>query len=257
MSTPSQNSSSILLQILNEAKEHRLSGKRLLAVFDLDSTLFDLTLRISLIVDSFAKSESARVRFPQECKAIEAAQIMPTDWGIQESLDRVGLTRAEYPEFSEALHRHWMQLFFSNDYLKHDIPLPGALRFVLTLRGFGADVMYLTGRDIPRMLQGTEESLKQHGFPINDLNSKLVLKPEAGMDDAEFKVEVLEKLVGTYDRIWLFENEPVNLNLMAERCPEVELVFLETTHSRQQQASETLARIAHFEVDVADFLSLI
>ena len=254
--TPSVPPHSILLQILNEARECQSQGRKLLAAFDLDSTLFDLTLRISMIVESFVTDSTCNARFPKECALARSAQVLSTDWGIQESMDRVGLTQAAAPDFAQALHDHWVKLFFSSHYLKHDTPLPGALRFVLTLRAFGADVMYLTGRDIPRMLEGTRESLRQHGFPIDDLNAKLVLKPEARLDDAQFKVDVLEAASKSYDRIWLFENEPVNLNLMAKQCPEIGLVFLETTHSGREQAGSALARIPHFEVDVADFLLL-
>lgn len=247
---------SVLIQILKEARDLRASGQRMLAVFDLDSTLFDLTLRISMILDSFAKIPEMLERFREEIKIMEAAQVLPTDWGIQESLDRVGLTREKFTAFSAALHQHWARYFFSDSHLSHDVPLPGAVRFVLTLRGFGAEVMYLTAREEAPMLEGTKASLLQHGFPLSETNSRLVLKPNRELDDAQFKVDVLKVELANYDRIWFFENEPVNLNLTAKQLPEIGLVFLDTTHSRREEVHQSLARIPHFDVEVSDLLSL-
>ncbi len=248
--------SSILIQILKEARDLQAEGRRMLTVFDLDSTLFDLTLRISIILDSFAKNPEMLERYPSEIAQMKNTQVLPTDWDIQESLDRVGLMRDEYASFSEAIHQHWAHYFFSDSHLEHDVPLPGAVRFVLTLRGFGADVMYLTAREEERMINGTRLSLAQHGFPVSDTNSRLVLKPRTAKDDAQFKVDVLKKEVDAYARIWFFENEPVNLNLTAKQLPQVGLVFLDTTHSRKEEVDETLARIPHFDVELADLLSL-
>ena len=112
--------------------------------------------------------------------------------------------------------------------------------------------MYLTGRDVPRMSEGTERSLKNHAFPLDGQVSRMVLKPQANLDDAEFKLEVIRDCESRYDRIWLFENEPVNLNLIARECPQVGLVFIDTTHSGREELQPVLDRIAHFECDLEE-----
>ena len=233
--------------ILHEAKAHALKASPFLAVFDLDSTLFDLTLRVSQIVDEFAESPLYRERFPKECADLKRIEILATDWGIGEGLVRLGLQQEKCAEFWKALHDHWAAAFFSNDYLHHDEPLPGAVEFVLELRKLGAHIMYLTGRDIPRMYEGTEKSLLARGFPVDPVDARLVLKPEAPLDDARFKVDVLKEAEKTYDRIWLFENEPVNTNLVAKECPRIGIVFIETTHSGREQPDPSVAKIAHFD----------
>ena len=244
----------VLQRILTEAREHRLSGRPFLAVFDLDSTLFDLTLRVSKIMDDFAADPAFQNAFPAECELLKKAQVLRTDWGIAEALGRLGLTDSKHANFCRELHRYWAAAFFSNDYLHHDQPLPGAVDYVAKLSRIGADLMYLTGRDTARMYEGTEKSLRETGFPLGPAErAQLVLKPAAGMNDAEFKVSVLKEALARYDKIWLFENEPVNLNLVARNCPAIGLVFIESTHSGREQVAGTLDKIPHFEVDMRDF----
>jgi hypothetical protein len=254
MKTPATDRNGhVLERILDEARHFGRQKEPFLAVFDLDSTLFDLTLRVSRIVDAFAEDPANASRFPSECAAMKNLQILRTDWGIGEALNRSGITEPTHPAFWNELHKAWAMGFFSNDYLHHDEPLPGAVEFVHELRNLGAHIMYLTGRDVQRMHEGTVRSLKATGFPLEANGIELVLKPEIRMDDAHFKVDVLKKSLETYKRIWLFENEPVNLNLCAKECPEIGLVFIESTHSGREQASETLDRIPHFEVNLEEF----
>jgi len=244
---------SVLELILKDARTLKNRGQRSLAVFDLDSTLFDLTLRVQKIILKFAEIPEMRSRFPEACKALLRAEVAPQDWGLREALSRVGLFEQEHPEFFAELHRHWAFYFFSNDYLHEDQPLPGAVEFVKALESENAQIMYLTGRDQPRMFEGTVRSLRAWGFPLDREHVRLVLKPAAGMHDAEFKLEVIRKESEVFEKVWLFENEPVNLNLIQKHCPEVELIFIETTHSGREQVAAELARIPHFEVDLRDF----
>ncbi len=243
----------LLERILHEAWEFSQAKRPFLAVFDLDSTLFDLTLRVSSIVDEFALDPASVARFPRECEALKKVQILSTDWGLDEPLSRIGITKATSPDFMHALHECWAAGFFSNDFLIYDEPLPGAVEYVQELHQLGAHIMYLTGRDIPRMEVGTAKSLRDRGFPMDAETVQMILKPVAELDDAHFKLEVLQKAEETYERIWLFENEPVNLNLVAKHCPEIGLVFIDSVHSGREEVDATLDSIRHFEVDLAEF----
>ncbi|MES2963093.1 MAG: HAD family hydrolase [Bdellovibrionota bacterium] len=243
----------ILIRILREAEQTAREGGRFLAVFDLDSTLFDLTLRVSKIIDAFADDPGFRAKYPVECEILREVKVETADWGIGESVARAGLFQAERPAFYRDLHDFWAKCFFSDSFLHHDEPLPGAVKFVHELRSRGAQVMYLTGRDEPRMLKGTRESLRSRGFPVDVDGVDLVLKPEAGLDDAAFKRDVLREASKKYRRIWLFENEPVNLNLIGRELPHIGLVYIVSTHSGREECADTLARIDHFEVDAESF----
>lgn len=242
-----------LQKILEAAHLARVNGEGFLAVFDLDSTLYDLTERVQKIVESFADDPKMRKKYPHQCESLLTARIHPQDWGIREGLSRAGLLESQHPEFFKDLHDHWVYCFFSNAYLHEDMPLPGAVEFVQALENENAHIMYLTGRDVDRMWDGTEASLRAWKFPLDREHTRLVLKPKPEMDDARFKLEVIQAALKTYPQIWLFENEPVNLNIVQKHCPSVKLVFIETTHSGREQVAPELARIPHFETDLAAF----
>ena len=246
---------SILRRILEEASNQTLTNEPLLAIFDLDSTLFDLTLRMVRIVENFGESPEWQALYPKECAALKALPIRSSDWGLKEALERVGILESGSPNFYRDLHLHWAACFFSGDWLHHDEPLPGALDFVLELQKRGAHITYLTGRDVPRMQVGTVKTLAAQGFPVDGPGVEVILKPKADMDDARFKVDYMKTLLPQYKRIWLFENEPVNLNLTAKELPEVQLVFIDSCHSGREEVSETLDRITHFEVTLDEMKS--
>lgn len=251
--SPTPSKRPILERILEEAHAFSASQGRFLAVFDLDSTLFDLTLRISGIIDSFVEEHQNGSPFAEACEALKKIQILRRDWGLAHPLSRVGITPESHPELCRELLEHWAHQFFSDRHLHRDQPLPGAVEYVRELKRLGADIMYLTGRDVPRMQKGTEESLRAWGFPLDEPQVQLVLKSFTEVGDAEFKVDVLKVAEKTYERIWLFENEPVNLNLVSRHCPEIGLVYIDTTHSGVEEVAEELDRIEHFEVDLAQF----
>lgn len=244
---------SILSRILKEAQAARESQTPFLTVFDLDSTLFDLTIRMCRIVDAFTEEPKFQHRYPRECEVAKNLPVKPSDWGLNEALGRVGISKDTHPEFYRDLHEFWAQCFFSDSFLHHDEPLPGAVKYVQKLRSLGSEIMYLTGRDIPRMLEGTKTSLRQRGFPLDEPGVELRLKPVAEWDDAEFKVDVLRECAHRFGHIYLFENEPVNLNLVAEKLPDIKLVYIDTCHSGREAVADTLDCIKHFEVTAEDF----
>jgi len=251
---PPNSEQTILTRILEEAWSFSQAEKTFLAVFDLDSTLFDLTLRVSAIVDEFAEAAINIARFPRECAELKRIEILTSDWGLEAPLKRIGLST--HDAFFKALNDYWAEYFFSNEYLAHDEPLPGAVEYVQELHLSGANIMYLSGRDLPRMGPGTEASLRDHHFPLLPGTAEIILKPRSDLDDAYFKLDVIKEALNRYERIWLFENEPVNLNLIGRQCPEVGLVFIESTHSGREQLQRTLSSIRHFDADLSEFRSL-
>lgn len=218
-----------------------------LVIFDLDSTLYDLTKRVSAIMSAFAGDAMVIQKFPAASARLAALEIRRTDWGIQEPFARVGITREAHSEFIDAAQSAWARGFFSNDFLDRDFPLPGAVRFVEDCLAAGAEVLYLTGRDVARMGSGTESSLQASGFPFDGTRARLHLKPEKSLDDAEFKAEAIEALATKYSHIWLFENEPVNINAVLKRTPKVKMVFVETCHSGIEDVANPHARITTFD----------
>lgn len=237
-----------LRQIVVKTRENSRKGVRSLAVFDLDSTLFDVGPRLEKILMDFAQVPEFRRRFPEQISHFEKLKIEKKDWGIRDSLIRAGLD-GHHPEFQEEVKNFWRTHFFSNEYLIYDRPYPGAEAYVQTLFDGGAEIVYLTGRDVARMGKGSAEVLLKWGFPLND-KARLELKPERSMDDAAFKTDWFLALPESmYSDIWFFENEPVNINHMRLRTTKIEIVFFDSTHSRREQPPEDIPRIMHFLLD--------
>lgn len=233
------------IQLLNQQKAQAL------CVFDLDSTLFDVSPRLEKVLIDFANFPENQQKFPEQVPFLKDIKTYRSDWGIRNALIRAGLD-GHHPEFQHAIKEFWVKTFFSNEYLDYDIPYEGAVEFVQRLNQLGADIVYLTGRDIKRMGPGSLSTLEKWKFPISE-NALLVLKPEKGMDDAQFKVDWFKALPeNKYQKIYFFENEPVNINLLQKEKLDIEIFFFDSTHSGKQQVAEDLPRIMHFLIEDVD-----
>jgi hypothetical protein len=226
-----------LNDIIKSTLELRAQNLRSLAVFDLDSTLFNVSTRTQQILCEFARLEG----LPE----LENVEVKLEDWGIKEAILRAGYHPEKDLEMLEKLRDFWFERFFSNEYVHYDVPYAGAVAYVLELYQAGCEVKYLTGRDQPRMGRGSLEVLKKWGFPCEP--GQLVLKPERSIDDGLFKKNWFIDLDRRqYDKIYFFENEPVNINAVLATCPDVEIIFLDTTHARRETVAAQIQRIFHF-----------
>lgn len=236
-----------LRRILDEAQQ--LQSTTSLAVFDLDSTLFDVKARLEKVLMNFANEPEYQTRFPEQIKYFKNIQILKQDWGIKNVLIRAGL-EGHHHQFQNTVRDYWIKHFFSNELLVHDTPYAGAVEFVQNIAQTATEVVYLTGRDVHRMGQGSKKSLVDWGFPLDEMKQRLVLKPQKEMDDALFKRDWFKNLEkNKYSKIWFFENEPVNINLIRKVCPDVEIVFFDSTHSGVDEAPDDIPRILHFLLD--------
>lgn len=235
-----------LEKILTEMAYFSRKSEPTLAVFDLDSTLFDVSPRLKKILHDFAANPQNQAKYPEACKALATAETERTDWGIKNAVMRAGLGN-HATELHHDLLEFWKTTFFSNEYLEYDIPYDGAVDFVQHVQAAGADIVYLTGRDVHRMGKGSAAVLNKWKMPLNDSNAQLALKPQKGMDDAEFKSDWFAALPSNkYKKIWFFENEPVNVNLVRSLHKHIEIVFFESTHSGKEQPPLDVPTIINF-----------
>lgn len=227
-----------LNEILKISREYTAQNMRILGVFDLDSTLFNVSTRTKRILTEFAELHQIN-----ELKDVE---VKPEDWGIKEAVVRAGFALEKDIELLKKLRDFWSERFFSSEYLHFDVPYLGAISFVLDLENSGCEINYLTGRDEKRMKKGSFEVLKKWGFPVNENN--LFLKPELQVEDELFKLDWFQKLNHSeYKKIFFFENEPVNINAIKDACPEVEIIYLDTTHARKQEVThQSIGKIKNF-----------
>ena len=114
-------------------------------IFDLDSTLFDVSPRTQAILDTFLKLPHVQEQHPKEYSLLRTVQIQSGDWGLRQPLEKMGFQST--PDFHKTLREYWRQHFFSSQFLHHDQPYVGAIEYVTALQDIGAQIYYLTGRD--------------------------------------------------------------------------------------------------------------
>ncbi len=234
---------SILDQILERIKAHDQPEREFLCIFDLDSTLYDLTDRKQQILLSFLNVPENLAKYASECAQLSSVKVLKNEFGIDEALARVDLSAHTHPEFYKEVHTYWEFYFFHNDFMKFDTSFPGAVEYVRKVDELGAKIIYLTGRDEPRMMSGTLQSLKTCGFPLEKENIEVCLKPHSQISDHNFKLDFMKDLETKFNEIWLFENEPVNINLIEKHCPKINFVFIDSNHSGREKVG-----LHHFSI---------
>jgi beta-phosphoglucomutase-like phosphatase (HAD superfamily) len=194
-------------------------------VLDLDGTLMDNRPRTAAILRDLA--ERWAERHPQASERLRRCDPNELVYLLSDSLRKLGVVEsALVAEASD----YWRGRFFTDDDLRHDVALEGAVDFVRACHDRGATVVYLTGRDLPMMGLGTFSSLRTLGFPIGVAGVEIILKPDAQMADEAFKRMVAPTLARVGEVVASFDNEPANCNLFHEAYPRAEIVFVDTQH---------------------------
>jgi hypothetical protein len=221
-----------------------LARQRLpVCVFDLDSTLFSTAARNLRILRDFVAELDGRQ--PELAALVDALGVSDMGWNVHDDLAARGV---QDRQLLARLKRFWRERFFSDPYLEHDEPVPGAAAFVEACHARGALIYYLTGRHVGGMEIGTVRSLREHGFPFWRGRCVLHLKPSFEMNDRAFKDEALADIRSYQGEVVAtFENEPGNANLFLAAFPDALHVLLETIHSPDAEApSERLLRTRDF-----------
>lgn len=236
----------ILLQIKELTSQ---SSQKPLVVFDLDSTLFDVSPRLEKALIDISLTPEFIQRFPEVNSYFRNIKTLRNDWGFIKVLRRAGVDHNHY-ELFDYIREAWIKRFFSNEYIHFDVPYEGASFFVNQLHKMQVPIAYLTGRDVARMEKGSREVLLKWDFPLNEDSAKLVLKPHKDMDDAQFKCDWFKSLnFSEYSKVYLFENEPVNINLIKKEIPNVEMVFFDSTHSGKEPPPSEVLTIVDYLLD--------
>jgi hypothetical protein len=224
-------------EVLNEVivrVQKVLDAKKLpIVIFDLDSTLFDVSKRSYEILREWLAHPESR-SFNETIESLK--ELRPQD--MHYSLEDVWETK-QIPYEKEPFAKHfklakdfWKARFFGNEYLKHDEPTEGGVEFVKSLHQMGVKVVYLTGRDVPQMSFGTYDQLKRHGLPIEQDRTRLILKPRRNMHDVEFKSQAVKTAMEWGTVVANFENEPKNLVAMSQVLPPDAMnIFIQTVSS--------------------------
>jgi hypothetical protein len=217
--------SRLLREILALAGARHDEGPPVL-VFDLDGTLMDNRPRVVRILHELADVWASSRR--AEADKLRASTIDGITYGVIANVEALGVV---YTSLHEEVFTFWKDRFFRDEYLRHDVALPGAVSFVRACYEAGASIVYLTGRDLPAMALGTFASLRDLGFPIGVVNTSLVLKPDFETPDVDFKRGVAPAFGKIGRVVAAFDNEPANNNLFVEHHPGARSVFVDTQHA--------------------------
>lgn len=236
-------------QIIKELKKNCKDKERVALYFDIDSTILNVSPRITKIYHEFAKQLLNEKKFTSEAEKLLRTQQDPKDWGIDETLRKNNLDDAP-TEFSEELYKFWSFHFHSNNFLAADIPQAGSVELLNELHDYGAQIIYLTGRDVERYQPGTKNVLQDLNYPHEGPKVTFALKPDFSLKDAEYKLEYIRKHSVNFEESWFIDNEPVNTNLVAKELPDVKVVFFDSTHSRKEEPLESLPRLSRFTIEV-------
>ena len=223
-----------VLEQVVERTSRSLQAKELpVVVFDLDSTLFDVSHRSFRILKEWLQS-SETASFHETRTLLSSIEPSDMRYSLEDvwEIKKIPFDQSPFDHQMKHAKQFWRKRFFNNDYLVHDEPTPGAVSFVRRLHEMGAMVVYLTGRDVPLMAFGTFDQLRAHGLPIECERTRLILKPKRHLDDLDFKCGAAKTISGFGRVIASFENEPKNLVAMAGVfSPETMNVFIETVSS--------------------------
>ena len=215
----------------------RRDGRPALAIFDIDGTVLDPAARTRDILALALEGPEAAIRpsRPDLAQAMRALPLARHGYEAESTLTRIGVTDTASVR---ALKARWNRDFFTNQFLLRDEALPGAVAYLDSLHARGATLVYFTGRDAPRMLSGTAQSLLLRGFPIGVVRTMLVMKPDKSQPDFDYKKAALDELAAFGTVVAVFENEPRNINLLHERFPRALAFYLDTKHSANAPAVE-------------------
>jgi hypothetical protein len=228
-----------LIQVSESVRE-RAKTSRALVVFDLDSTLFCVSPRSQAILRTLAADADFLSRFPREAEILKTLEVLPTDWGVRSAILRRQISNDL--DFFTTVRDYWRKHFFSSHFLEHDEIYPAAPEYVCRLSDLGAEIRYLTGRSRHLMEEGTLKGLRKWNFPLAD-PAHLLMKPSDVETDESFKALMLQELVKEFDYVWLFENEPVIIDLVRQIAPQVQIVFVNSVHSGRAAAPTDLLTI--------------
>jgi hypothetical protein len=206
--------------------------ERPIVIFDLDDTLYATARRNLIIIQNFAAD------FGDEYPAFAALSAKLTlndmEWGVSDALHKAGLPAGD-PSLSPFI-TYWGNRFFTNEYVKYDLPNVGAVDFANACYNAGALVFYLTGRHVGQpamnngMELGTMWSFLERGFPFFKGLCELNLKTDIHEKDADYKGRVIKQINALGGKVIAsFDNEPRNVAVYSKHFPEAMNVWMKTT----------------------------
>ncbi len=207
----------------------RLKNKKVIpfAVFDVDGTLLDPFPRQLAIYEEIL---APTFHLPP----IHELDIRGKPYFIPDLVPEIKKDPSKYKQVVEAFLDH----FLSPEYLPLDLPFPGAIAFVESLRREGIGILYLTSRHLHgknSMADKTIETMGDVGFPIGPSNEVIFgFKPNITDDDFEYKRKFAQKFKANKFQSCIFfvDNESKMCQIFQEEFPECFIVRFDSAQSQ-------------------------
>ncbi len=217
-------------------------------VFDIDSTLYNVSPRSQIIYEHFLKEHSKFLlkMSPELVLELKQLNLGPLDWGVTKKAHSILKKHSQVDEsFLKALHGYWVLYFFHHKFLWKDQLYVGIKDCVLELSRNNL-IYYCTGRDQSRMRAGTEKQLKSSGLTLNSLEH-LYCKKHKKHDDKSYKLEVLRKIQSKNKnkKLIFIDNEVALVNYINKESESFKILCAETVHSGAEELDLGIAKLAY------------
>ncbi len=229
----------VIEKVRNYTKENISSS----VIFDLDGTLFDNRTRTAFILREIAEKFERKIPLLRNI-VDNFSDLSLFRYDLTETLSNFKITNELEIEF---IRKEWEKRFFADNSQLLDVPLSGAKQYVDLIHAAGATIIYLTGRDMERMLVGTTESLRQFGFPVGIIGTMIIQKQNFTQSDEFFKESTVNYIKRLGKVVAVFENEPGNINILKNNFPEADCFFVKTQHRPDAP------KISVESIDIVDF----
>lgn len=217
----------VLSNVLENVKTAYTKQDRPIVIFDLDGALFDSRPRVQQILKEYATEELKGVR-PEMAQKLTALTTSQIQYVLADTLRKAGIGEDAVVNNATVF---WSPRFFSDDYLRYDVPVSGAVSFVRTAYSAGARIVYVANRDAPRHLLGTVRALRDHGYPIGIQGTELILKPAIQLQDALFTQQTLNYLRHFGRVIAAFDTDPGRANVYRRAFADASVILLTSQHA--------------------------
>ena len=202
----------------------RESGKSPIMIFDLDGTLVEPHYRIYNIFVELA----GELNLPDDAKSV-IFDSNPDQYSYhpEETLENLGISE----ELISKIMSSWLGYFLSNRFLQYDRPMKGGYYFVRNILSLGVKVVYLTGRDVPNMGEGTRQWLEKFNFLDRSGRTELIMKRDLSITNAESKHVACKEMNSSGEAVLVIDNEPKELEFMLNVFPESIGVLMDSPNS--------------------------
>lgn len=220
------NNREVLDRVLALIRGH----KRPVVLLDLDHTLYRNAPRTRAVLRALLPD--LRGRIPEAaCHLLEGLEEPRMGFSLRDTFRLNGIF-PEDPQWNDPLQllrKAWWPRFFSNEFIEHDAPYPGAPDFCRQLAGTGARLIYLSARSESAMGKGTRQNLQRDGFPVRAPEDVWLKEDEVG--DCAHKIRSVTRCLPLGTIAASFENEPSNTAALWTAVPSAAHVFVDTVCS--------------------------